>query len=198
MPLGGAVLTRGPGAEQAATAARAAAATPSSPRRENAIRSSPHAGVDEGIVTPLPITANLQARADRGRTRAQEGSTELTADVILGVLLLRVHEDLVGVAVLDEIACAPALGGVHVEETGFVGDALRLLEVMGHDGGGVYLFQLEHQLLDLAGGDGIEGRTGLVHEQHAGFGGDGAGDAQALLLSAGEREAAFVELVLDF
>ena len=45
------------------------------------------------------------------------------------------------------------------------------------------------QVLDLAGGDGVEGRAGLVHQQHLGLGGDGPGDAQPLLLAAGQAEA---------
>ena len=40
------------------------------------------------------------------------------------------------------------------------------------------------ELLNLQRGDGVQGGTGLVHQQHVWQGGDGAGDAEALLLAA--------------
>jgi hypothetical protein len=62
---------------------------------------------------------------------------------------------------------------------------------------GVVALQLVDQLLDLAGGDRVERRAGLVEQQHLGLDGDAAGDAQALLLAARQARAALVELVLD-
>ena len=50
--------------------------------------------------------------------------------------------------------------------------------------------QLVDQLLDLAGGDRVQRRAGLVEQQHLGLDGDAARDAQALLLAAGEAGAA--------
>ena len=61
----------------------------------------------------------------------------------------------------------------------------------------IAVLQLQHQLFNLARGDGVEGGAGLVHQQHFRLRGDGAGDAQPLLLSAGKGKAAFVQLVLD-
>ena len=59
-------------------------------------------------------------------------------------------------------------------------------------------FQLENQVLDLGSGDGIEGRGGLVHQQDFRVDGQGAGDAEALLLAAGEAGAGFLlQIVLD-
>ena len=52
------------------------------------------------------------------------------------------------------------------------------------------------RLLDDPGGHRVEGRAGLVHEQHVGLDREGPGDAQPLLLTAGER-AARVEAGLD-
>ena len=49
----------------------------------------------------------------------------------------------------------------------------------------------------MRGGDGVQRRAGLVHQQHLGLDGDGAGDAQPLLLAAGEAQAALVQAVLD-
>ena len=61
----------------------------------------------------------------------------------------------------------------------------------------VYLaLECVDQLLDLAGGDGVQGGAGLVHEEDLGLHGQGPGDAQPLLLPAGEAEAALVKPVL--
>ena len=46
-------------------------------------------------------------------------------------------------------------------------------------------------------GDRVERRAGLVHQQHLGLDGDRPGDAQPLLLAAGEAGAGLVEPVLD-
>ena len=44
---------------------------------------------------------------------------------------------------------------------------------------------------------GVERGAGLVHEQHFRRDRDGAGDAEALLLTAGKRETALLQIVLD-
>jgi hypothetical protein len=71
-----------------------------------------------------------------------------------------------------------------------------LLHVVCNNGDGVVLLQDVDQLLDLGGGDRVECRAGLVEQDDLRLDGDGAGDAQPLLLAAGEAEAAGVELVL--
>lgn len=43
---------------------------------------------------------------------------------------------------------------------------------------------------------GVEGARGLVHEEDVRAGGQGASDAEALLLPAREAKSALVELVL--
>jgi hypothetical protein len=48
------------------------------------------------------------------------------------------------------------------------------------------LLELAHQVLDAQRGDRVERRARLVHEDHVGLGGDGPGDAQPLLLAAGQ------------
>jgi hypothetical protein len=48
----------------------------------------------------------------------------------------------------------------------------------------VVLLELEHEVLDMRGRDGIERRAWLVHQDHLGLDRDRAGDAQALLLTA--------------
>jgi len=64
------------------------------------------------------------------------------------------------------------------------------------DDDGVRLFELERQLFDAPGGDRVERARRLVHQQHLRLGSQRAGDAQSLLLSAGETERALFELVL--
>jgi hypothetical protein len=51
--------------------------------------------------------------------------------------------------------------------------------------------QFVHQLLDLRGGDRVERRARLVHQDHLGIDRDRARDAQALLLAAGQAETRF-------
>ena len=67
---------------------------------------------------------------------------------------------------------------------------------MRDDDDGVRLFELERQLFDAPGGDRVERARRLVHQQHLRLSGQRAGDAQSLLLSAGETERALFELVL--
>ncbi|MDT4823688.1 hypothetical protein FQZ97_569240 [compost metagenome] len=53
---------------------------------------------------------------------------------------------------------------------------------------------LQQQFLHLFAGEGVEGAEGLVHQQHTRVGGQGAGDADALSLSAGKLpDTALVE-----
>ena len=96
----------------------------------------------------------------------------------------RVGEDLVGRAFLDQIA--------EMEERGALRYARGLLHRVGDDDDAVVLLQLVDQLLDLGGGDRVERRARLVHQDHFGADGDGPGDAQALLLAAGEAGAGIV------
>ena len=102
---------------------------------------------------------------------------------------LRRGEDLAGRAELDQLA--------EIHEGGEVRDARRLLHVVGDDHDRVVGLQLVDQLLDLGGRDRIERRARLVEQDHLGLHRDGAGDAQALLLAAGQAQAVGVELVLD-
>ncbi len=54
------------------------------------------------------------------------------------------------------------------------------------------------EILDDAGGDGIEGAARFVEEDHLGIEGEGAGDAEALLLAAGKGGRVLMESVRDF
>ena len=55
-----------------------------------------------------------------------------------------------------------------------------------HQGGAAFLVELEQQVADALAGVAVEVAGGLVGEQHVGFGGEGAGDGDALLLATGE------------
>ena len=55
-----------------------------------------------------------------------------------------------------------------------------------------------NQLLDFSRRHRIERRARLVHQDHFGLHGDGAGDAQALLLTTGQAHAAGAETILHF
>src|SRR5690625_4385055 len=128
------------------------------------------------------------------RTGPNPGWPSLSAvtagNVVFRLLVSGVGEQLPGFTHFDEVA--------EVEERGAVGYPCRLLHVVGDDHDGEVLLQLEDQLFDDGGGNRIERRTGLVHQDDFGADGDGAGDAQALLLTAGQAGAGFVKTVFDF
>ncbi len=67
---------------------------------------------------------------------------------------------------------------------------------MSHNHHGELVTQLQHKILDLQRGDGIDRAGRLVHEQNLRFGGNRTRDAEPLLLTAGKREPGFFELVL--
>src|SRR5574343_668504 len=80
------------------------------------------------------------------------GSAEAAGDVVLGVLLLGLHEQVTRGPELDQVA------QVHVG--GVIGHAGGLLHVVGDDDHGVVVTQLVDQLLDLAGRDRVQRRAG--------------------------------------
>ena len=51
-------------------------------------------------------------------------------------------------------------------------------------------------LFDLQGGDGVQGGAGFIHQDHLRLNSNGAGNAEALLLTTGEGIATFGQLVL--
>ena len=92
----------------------------------------------------------------------------------------------------------PDLDQLAVEhEDGGVGDPRRLLHVVGDDDDRHALLQLADELLDLQRRDRVEGRAGLVHQQHLGLDRHRPGDAEALLLAARETDPRALEAVLD-
>src|SRR5258708_33241425 len=69
---------------------------------------------------------------------------------------------------------------------------------MGDGDDGTEFFQLYEQFFDFGGADGIEGRARLVEQEHFRFDGEGAGNAQALLLAAGKLVSGFMKMVFHF
>src|ERR671917_1123382 len=100
---------------------------------------------------------------------------EPAGDVVLRPGVARRGEHRLGAVVLDQharagVALLAHLGG---EERARVADAGRLLHVVGDDDDRVGVLDLPHELLDATRGDGVEGRAGLVHEDHLGIDGEG-------------------------
>src|SRR6266545_6119396 len=136
---------------------------------------------------PMASSVCFSASSSSWKCRVMGPSAlaEPAGDVVLGLLLARIGEQLARHTELHQLA--------QEHESRVVRYARRLLHVVGDDDDGVARLQLEHQLLDARGGDRVEGRAGLVHQQHVGLDGDRARDAEALLLPAGQAERALVQ-----
>src|SRR5438067_162875 len=137
-----------------------------------------------------PIRPSAATSAADRRALAENACalSEPACDVVFRLLVRRLGEDFFGLAELDHLA--------QQEEAGKFSDTRSLLHVVGHNYDGIPFFELKDQLFNLTGGDGIERRAGFVHEQNLGLNGQGAGDAETLLLSAGEAGSGFLmELV---
>ena len=96
---------------------------------------------------------------------------------------------------LDELARHS--GGLQVEEACHVAHARGLLHIVGDDDDRVILLEFVDEILDRQGRDRVQGRAGLIHEDHRGFDRNGAGNAQTLLLAAGQRGTGPAQTVLD-
>src|SRR6266850_689426 len=155
--------------------------------------SSSSASYDRSVCFFTAIIESLQRLSNNVRDQNvappyRRRLSKFARHVIFRPGLLRIGEDLLGGAMLHQLA--------HVEERGGVRDARGLLHVVGDDDDGELLAKLPDQLLDLGGGDGVEGAGGLVHEQDFRPHGQCARDAEPLLLAAGERERGVVQPVL--
>src|ERR1700755_2024711 len=149
-----------------------------------------------------PISATMRARSCRSLSKAlavwsvivfvlsaEPLLAEAAGDVVLGAAFVRSGEDAGGLTELHQLA--------EIHEGGEVRDTRRLLHVMRDDGDGVVVLELVDQFFDLGCGDRVERRARLGEQNDFPADRDGAGDAQALLLAAGERQAVGPELVLD-
>src|ERR1700694_1008791 len=94
--------------------------------------------------TSVPMRTNDSRRLASSLSNVRRGTalTEPTSDVSLCPLVLRLVEQVGGRRELDELAIATLR--VHQHESGVVGDARRLLHVVGHDHDGVVAHQLGH------------------------------------------------------
>src|SRR5215213_2724781 len=147
------------------------------------------------LASSVASSSRYPARAISGIVGLLPVSAEAAADVVLGLLLGRVGEDLVRRPDLDQV---PRLAGrVEVEEGGDVAGTRRLLHVVSDDHDRVAVLQLGDQVLDRQRGERIQRRAGLVHQQDLRLDRDRAGDAEPLLLAAGESGAGLVEAILD-
>ena len=118
----------------------------------------------------------------------QERLADEAFDVLLGQLLPGVQQQLLGGAELDDLA--------HVDEDDVVGHAPCLAQDVRYQHDGVFLLELDEQVLDDAGGYRVERRGGFVAEYDLGFDGQSACQAQALLLPDGEARGGCVKAFL--
>src|SRR6266480_5558905 len=130
----------------------------------------------------------VAARPRRACPTPVGSSPESAGDVVLGEAVPRVGEYPVGGAHLDQLS--------EVEVRSALRYARRLLHRVRDDHDRILFAQLIDQILDARGGNGIERGAGLVHENHFGLYGDGARNAQALLLAAREPGAGAAQAVL--
>src|SRR5580693_702679 len=87
-------------------------------------------------------------------------SAELAGDIFLGSRIAGRGEDLLRLSDLDELAVE--------HERGAVGDSRGLLHVVRDDHDRHAPLELLDQFLDLQRRDRVQGRAGLVHEDHLG------------------------------
>lgn len=97
----------------------------------------------------------------------------------------------------DDVAAIELDDLAVVEEQSAVSEAARLLGEVGDQDDGHMVAKFLEDVLDAHGGDGIDGDGELVEAEDFGFVGEGAGDGEPLLLSAGEFSAEGVEAILD-
>src|SRR2546428_13943680 len=107
---------------------------------------------------PMASSVCLSASSSSWKCRCMASSAlpEPAGDVVLGPRVARVREELPRHPELHQLP--------QQHEASVIGHARRLLHVVGDDDDGVAVLQLEHQVLDLRGSDGIEGRAGLRSE----------------------------------
>ena len=128
--------------------------------------------------------------ARAGPQRRDRPLAEPTRDVVARARVGRASEDRLGVGDLDQGPDRGAgVAAIEAEEGGLIGDPRGLLHVVGDDHDREPPFEAVDQVLDRRGRDRVERRCRLVEEQDVGFDRDRAGDAEPLLLAAGEARA---------
>src|SRR5581483_9655812 len=135
-----------------------------------------------------PSLADAPAGPYMARRSALRASPKPSSDVVLGQSVPWVGEDLVGLTDLDEVT--------HMEVSGALRHARRLLHRVGYDHDGIIGPQLVDEILDARGGDRVERRTRLIHQDHFRFDRNRARDAQPLLLSTRQTSAGRPQAIL--
>src|SRR5271156_611611 len=117
-------------------------------------------------------------------------SSKAAGDVGLRARVGRFGEEMRRGAELDDLA---------VQQKGReIADASGLLHVMSDGDDGAKILQLNKQLFDFRGADGVEGGARLVEEKNLGLNGDRTRNTQPLLLTAGKFVSGLVQMVLYF
>src|SRR5262245_1637064 len=104
-------------------------------------------------------------------------SPKTTGDVVIGTTLFGRRKEPLGRADLDQLS--------QVHERGDIRDPRGLLQVVRDDDDAELVAKVEQRLFDAQRRDRVERRGGLIEEDYLGLQRDRAGDAQALLLTAG-------------
>ena len=135
--------------------------------------------------TPSSLRSAASGRISEMPRSTLSGFT--LADELAHVLVRRLGDDLLRRAHLDDASA------LHDRDA--AADLERLVEVVADEEDGPLHGALNCQqlVLQALADQRIEGRVGLVHEQDLGIGGEGAGEAHALLHAAGELVRMVVE-----
>src|SRR4051812_25299707 len=143
------------------------------------------------ISTTPPTTKPPIAAASRPLLTRALPSLMLAA----GLMLAAATEegDDLGLARRQQLARRPRAGGpsaLAVEEDAVVTHLEDAVELVGdqHHGGPEASAELEDQIVEAAGADGVQSRRGLVQEEDLRIEGDGPGDPRPLLHPARELD----------
>src|SRR4051794_36242839 len=170
----------------------------SSTSRSWTVSSARSSAVTTRSSAPSACTSSLVSSSWKWLRAVSGTLAHLPGDVRLRARVGRVREDLLGVVELDDPPRTVLLViQLDREERRLVRHARRLLHVVRDDHDRELLLELEHEVLDLAGRDGVERGTGLVHEDHVRVDRQAARDAEPLLLAAGHPEGVGLEPILD-
>src|SRR5438094_151155 len=117
-------------------------------------------------------------------------SAKTSGDVILRSLVGRVRE---------YFGSRPELNHLpEIEECSEIRNASDLLHAVGDNDDREFFFQLNNEIFDATGCDGIERRRRLIHRNDGRFNGNGARNAKPLLLAARQSQPAGLKPVFDF
>ena len=116
--------------------------------------------------------------------------TERSRQIFPCEFVLRMFEDLFGRTGFNDFA--------KVHKNHIVGDAQSLLKGVGDHDDGVLFLELHEKVFHSFGRDGVKGTGGFVGEDVLRLYGEGAGEAEPLLLSDGETGGGCAYTTLDF